>query len=83
MRRKHEIMTTTVMSNGIDFLMKELNKSNNNNHSNNHHSSSHNRSDSSSSSKKSSLIVIWTLQAVTVHLEVKIDLHKVGRKIIS
>jgi hypothetical protein len=27
--------------------------------------------------------VIWTLQEVTVHLEAKTDLHKVGRKIIS
>jgi hypothetical protein len=71
-RRKQEIMTTTVMRNGIDFLMKELNKSRSNHHNNNHHSSS---------SKKG--LVIWTIQVVTVHLEAKIGLHKVGRKIIS
>jgi beta-lactamase class D len=80
MRRKHEIMMTTFMRNGIEFLMKELKKSiNNNNHHNN--SSSPNRSDIINSSMKDS--VIWTIQAVTVHLEVKTDLHKVGRKIIS
>jgi regulatory protein YycH of two-component signal transduction system YycFG len=70
--KKQEIMTATVMGNGIDFLMKELKKRS---------SSSHHCSDSSSSSKKDS--VIWTIQAVTVHLEVQIYLHKVGRKIIS
>jgi hypothetical protein len=71
MSRKQEIMTTTVMRNDIDFLMKELKKSNNN----------HNRSDSNNSSKKDSMI--WTLQAVTIHLEAKTDLHKAGRKIIN
>jgi hypothetical protein len=78
MSRKHEIMTTTVMRNGIDFLMKELKKSNNNHHNSNYH----NRSDNNNNiNKKDS--VIWTLQAVIVHLEAKTDLHKVGRKIIS
>ena len=81
-------MTTTVMRNDRDLLMKELKKSNNNNnnpHSNSHprsdSHSSHPRSDSSSINKKDSMI--WKIQAVTVHLEVKTDLHKVGRKIIS
>jgi hypothetical protein len=68
-------MTTTVMRNGRDFLMKGLKKS-----SSSPHSRSHPRSDNSSSKKDS---VIWTIQAVTVHLEVKIDFHKVGRKLIS
>jgi hypothetical protein len=79
-------MTTTCMNNGIYFLMKELknrnnsnNHHNNNHHSNNHHNSSHNRKNNNK--KKDS--VIWTLQAVTIHLEVKKYLHKVGRKIIS
>jgi hypothetical protein len=76
MRRKPKIMTTIVMRNGRDFLMKELKKS-----SNSHHNNSHHRSDSRSSNNKDS--VIWTIQAVTVHLEVKTDLYKVGRKIIS
>jgi hypothetical protein len=80
MSSKKEIMTITIMRNDIDFLMKELKKSSNNHHINNHHNNSQNRSDNSSSSKKESMI--WTLQAVIVHLEVKIDLHKVGRKII-
>jgi hypothetical protein len=74
-------MTTTVMRNGIDFLMKELKKSNKNHHSNNHHNRSHNRSDSNNSSKRDS--VIWTLRAVIVHLGAKTNLHKVGWKIIS
>jgi hypothetical protein len=78
MSRKQEIMMTTVMRNGRDFLMMELKKSSNNSSP---HSSNHPRNDSTSNSKKDS--VIWTIQAVTVHLEVKIDLHKVGRKIIS
>jgi hypothetical protein len=79
MSRKQEIMTTTVMRNGRDFLMKELKKSSNSHHRNNHHSSSHHHSDNNSNKDS----VIWTIQAVTVHLEVKTDLHKVGRKIIS
>jgi hypothetical protein len=79
MSRKQEIMMTIVMRNGRDFLMKELKKRNSSTSS--PHSSSHPPSDSSSSSKKNS--VIWTIQAVTVHLEVKTDLHKVGRKIIN
>ena len=86
MRRKQEIMTTIVMRNGRDFLMKELKKSSrsNNPHNNNHPRSDNNnrpRSDNNNNIKKDS--VIWTIQAVTVHLEVKTDLHKVGRKIIS
>jgi hypothetical protein len=81
MSRKQEIMMTKFMRNGMDLLMKELKKSSSSNQQNSHHSNSHNRSDSSSSRKKDS--VIWTLQAVTVHVEAKIDLHKVGRKIIS
>jgi hypothetical protein len=58
--------------------MKELKKSSNNSipHNNNHP-----RSDNNNKKKKDS--VIWTIQVVTVHLEVKIDIHKVGRKIIS
>jgi hypothetical protein len=56
--------------------MKELKKSS----SSNPHNNSHPRSDNSNNNKKDS--VIWTIQAVTVHLEVKTDLHKVGRKII-
>jgi hypothetical protein len=76
------------MRNDIDFLMKELKKRrNNNNHhnnnhnfNNNHHKNNQNRINNSESKKDS---VIWTLQAVTVHLEVKIDLHKVRRKIIN
>ena len=87
MSRKQEIMTTTVMRNGRDFLMKELKK--NNSSSNNPHSSSHPhsdknnhpRSDNNNNSKKDSMI--WKVQAVTVHLAVETDLHKVGRKIIS
>jgi hypothetical protein len=60
--------------------MKELKKrSNNNSHHKSYHNNNHNRRNNNS--KKDS--VIWTLQAVTVHLEAKIDLHKVGRKIIS
>jgi hypothetical protein len=74
MSRKQKIMTITVMRNDIDFLMKELKKSNNinnhhnNNHNynNNHHNSSHNRINNRSNKKDS---MIWTLQAVTVHLE--------------
>ena len=82
MSRKQEIMTTTVMRNGRDFLMKELKKSNSNNHPHNDNNSHpHSDNSSSNSSKKDS--VIWTIQAVTIHLEVKTDLHKVGRKIIS
>jgi hypothetical protein len=65
--------------------MKELKKSSSSSspHNNSHprNDNIHPRSDSSNSSKKDS--VIWTIQAVTVHLEVKMDLHKVGRKIIS
>jgi hypothetical protein len=71
MSTKQEIMTTTVMRNDRDFLMKELKKS----------SSSHPRNDSNNNKKKDSMI--WTIQAVIVHLEVKADLHKVGRNIIS
>jgi hypothetical protein len=69
------------MRNDIDFLMKELKKSNNNHHNNNHHNSNHNRIDNNNN--KDSVIVTWTLQAVRVHLVVKTDLHKVGRKIIN
>jgi hypothetical protein len=74
------------MRNGRDFLMKELKKSSSNScpHNNIHPRSDNNnhpRSDSSNNNKKDS--VIWTIQAVTVHLGVKTDLHKVGRKIIS
>jgi hypothetical protein len=65
-------MTTTVMRNGIDFLMKELRK-NINNHDNRNHNNNN---------KKESVTVIWTLQAVRVHQVVKTYLHKVGRKII-
>jgi hypothetical protein len=66
--------------------MKELKKNSNNNypHNNIHPRSGNNnhpRSDSSNSSRKDS--VIWTIPAVTIHLQVKIDLHKVGRKIIN
>jgi hypothetical protein len=74
---EQKIMTTTIKRNGRDFLMKELKKSRSSS-SSSPHSSSHPRSDSS---KKDSMI--WTIQTVTVHLEVKTDLHKVGRKIIS
>jgi hypothetical protein len=74
-------MTSTIMRNGIDFLMKELNKSVNNHHSR-HHINDHNHRDNNSN-KKDSVTMIWTLQAVKVHIVVKIDLHKVGRKIIS
>ena len=73
-------MTTTIMRNGRDFLMKELKKSSSSNN-NSPHKNSHPRSDSNNSSKKDSMI--WKIQAVIVHLAVKIDLHKVGRKIIS
>jgi hypothetical protein len=73
-------MTTIVTRNDIDILIKELKKSSSSSsHHNNHHNSSHNHR--SSNSKKGS--VIWILRAVTVHLEAKTDLHKVGRKIIS
>jgi hypothetical protein len=80
---------SSVMRNGIDFLMKELKKrrNNNNHHHNNHncnkshHNSSHNRRDNNNNNNKDSMI--WTLQAVKFHLVVKRDLHKVGRKIIS
>jgi hypothetical protein len=84
MTRKQEIMTTIVMRNGRDFLMKELKKrSSISPHNNNHpHSdnNSHPRNDSSNNNKDS---VIWTIQSVQVHLEVNTDLHKVGRTIIS
>jgi hypothetical protein len=60
--------------------MKELNKSNNNHHNNNHHNSNHNHNDINNNNKD---LVIWIVKAVRVHLEVKIDIHKVGRKIIS
>jgi hypothetical protein len=78
MSRKQEIMTTTVMKSGINFLMKELKKSSSNHHNNNHHSNIHN-----SNKKKKKGSMIWTIQVVKVHLEVRTDLHKVGRKIIS
>jgi hypothetical protein len=85
MSRKQEIMTKIVMRNGRDFLMKELKKSSNISLHNSSHPHSdnnvHPRNDSSNNSKKDS--VIWTIQAVTVHLEVNTDLHKMGRKIIS
>jgi hypothetical protein len=57
--------------------MKDLKKSNKRSipHSNNHR-----RSDSIINNKDS---VIWTIQAVIVHLEEKIDLHKVGMTIIN
>jgi hypothetical protein len=64
MSRKQEITRTTVMRNGRDFLMKELKKSS----SNNPHSSIHPCNDSSNNNNKDS--VIWTIQAVTIHLEV-------------
>ena len=89
MSRKQEITTTTVMRNGRDFLMKELKKSSSSS-SNIPHSSIHLRgdshnnhphSDSNSNNKKGSMI--WKIKAVTVHLTVEIDLHNVGRKIIS
>jgi hypothetical protein len=80
-------MTTTIMRNDIDLLMELKKRSNNNNnhnnnhnYNNNHHSSIHNHRDNKNNKKNS---MIWTLQAVIVHLVVKIDLHKVGRKIIS
>jgi hypothetical protein len=85
MSRKKEIMTTTVMRNGRDFLMKELKKSSSSPHSSSHPRSdnnSHPHSDNSNSNNKKDS-VIWTIPAVTVHLQVKTDLHKVGRKIIS
>jgi hypothetical protein len=84
MSRKQEIMTTTVMRNDRDFLMKELNKSSSSNPQSSSHprssNNNHPRSDNHSSSKDS---MIWKIQAVTVHLAVEIDLHKVWRKIIS
>jgi hypothetical protein len=66
--------------------MKELKKSSSSSspHNNSHPRSdnnSHPRSDNNNSSKKDSMI--WKIQAVTVHLTVEIDLHNVGRKIIS
>jgi hypothetical protein len=63
--------------NGRDSFMKEVKKSSNRSipHSNNHP-----RSDNIINNKDS---VIWTIQAVIVHLEVKIDLHKVGTMIIN
>jgi hypothetical protein len=82
------------MRNDRDFLMKELKKSSSSSspHNNIHpHSDNsihprsdnniHPRSDSNSSSKKDS--IIWKVQAITVHLAVETDLHKVERKIIS
>jgi hypothetical protein len=72
------------MRNDIDFLMKELKKSINNNNNHNYsdnRNNNHNCRDNNNSNKKDS--VIWTIQAVTVHLEVKTYLHKVGRKIIN
>jgi hypothetical protein len=59
--------------------MKELKKRSRNNK--NPHNNNHPHSDSSNNNKKDPMI--WTIQAVTIHLEVKIDLHKVGRKIIN
>jgi hypothetical protein len=75
-----------IMRNGTDFLMKELKKRSNNSfpHNNIHPRNDkniHPCSDRSSSNKKDS--VIWTIPAVTVHLQVKTDLHKVGSNIIS
>jgi hypothetical protein len=74
------------MRNDRDFLMKELKKSSSSNcpHNNIHPCSdnnSHPHSDNNNNSKKDS--VIWTIPAVTVHLQVKTDLHKVWRKIIG
>jgi hypothetical protein len=76
-------MTTIVMRNGRDFLMKELKKRRNNKnpHNNSPHNNIHPRSDNNNINKKDS--VIWTIQAVAIHPEVKTDLHKVGRNIIS
>jgi hypothetical protein len=48
MSRKQEIMTTTIMRNGIDFLMKELKKSS----SSIPQSSSHPRSDSTTATTR-------------------------------
>jgi hypothetical protein len=86
MSRKQEIMTTKVMRNGRDFLMKDLKKRSNINspHNSSHprnDNNNHPRSNNNNSSKKDSMI--WKIQAVTVHLTVEIDLHNVGRKIIS
>jgi hypothetical protein len=91
MSRKQEIMTTTIMRNDRDFLMKELEQSSSSSSSSSSspHSSSHPRSDknnhphsdSNNNSKKDSMI--WKIQAVILHLAVETDLHKVGRKIIS
>jgi hypothetical protein len=62
--------------------MKELKKSSSNHHINNHHNKNHHRSENTNNNiNKDS--VIWTIPSVTVHLEVKIDLHKMGGKIIS
>jgi hypothetical protein len=74
------------MRNDRDLLMKELKKSSSNNipHNNSHPPSNNNNhpcNDSNNNSKKDSMI--WKIQEVTVHLAVKTDLHKVGRKIIS
>jgi hypothetical protein len=82
MSRKQEIMKKIIMRNDIELLMKDLRKSNNKNHHINDHncSSSHNRNDNSNNIKDS---MLWTLQAITFHLVLKTDLHKVGRKIIS
>jgi hypothetical protein len=68
---------------GIEFLMKDLKKSNNNinHHNNNNHNRSDNNNNNNKKKKKDS--VIWTIQIVTIHLEAKTDLHKVGSKIIS
>jgi hypothetical protein len=86
MSRKQEIMTTTVMRNGRDFLMKELKKSSSSNipHNNIHpHSNNNNHPHNNSSNRNKKDSVIWTIQVVIVHLEVKTDLHKVARKITS
>jgi hypothetical protein len=59
--------------------MKELKKSSSSHHNKNHHSRSHHCSDKNNNKDS----MMWTIQAVIVQLEVKIDLHKVGRKTIS
>jgi hypothetical protein len=61
--------------------MKELKKSSSNHHNSNNHHSTASTTTTDNNNKKD--LVIWTIQAVTVHLEAKTDLHKVGRKIIS
>jgi hypothetical protein len=68
--------------------MKDLKKSSSSSspHNSKHPCSdnnSHPRSDSDSNNSNKKDSMIWKVQAVTVHLAVETDLHKVGRKIIS